>query len=80
MSLPAVQTDDEMTGPIMPDVHFVVLMARAALLQKSRDENGEPQLTLFHRGKEVTWDDPKHFAFADMLTCCPHFAGAEAAR
>lgn len=80
MSLPAVQTDDEMTGPIMPDVHFVVPMARAALLQKSRDENGEPQLTLFHRGKEVTWDDPKHFAFADMLTRCPHFAGAEAAR
>ena len=66
-------------GVITPATRLVVPMARAMLLQHGANDNGAPQLTLYHRGKEVSWDDPRHFAFGEGLVRSPRFTAAEAA-
>ncbi|MDE2403160.1 MAG: hypothetical protein KGM17_00400 [Sphingomonadales bacterium] len=64
---------------ITPASRFVLPQARAALLQQGRDADGAPVLTLYHRGREVQWDDPRQFAFGEALAHCPRFSGADAA-
>lgn len=50
-----------------PDIRLVVPMARAAVLQRSIDADGRPVVTLYLAGKEVSWDDLRHFTFAEAL-------------
>ncbi|OYU37054.1 hypothetical protein [Novosphingobium sp. PASSN1] len=52
---------------LTPQSMIAMPMARAALLQHGTDESGARQLTLYHLGKEVSWDVPRHFAFAEVL-------------
>lgn len=65
---------------IGPATALVVPMAKAMLMQETTDAEGAPLLTLYHRGKEVSWDDPRHFNFARELAKRPHFHAGEAAR
>jgi len=65
---------------IGPDDVLVMPMARAALLQRTTGEDGAPLLTLYHLGKEVAWDEERHFAFGEALASGAEFRAAEAAR
>lgn len=53
--------------PLTPDAVLVLPRARAALLQTTLDPQGQPLLTLYAADKEVSWDDPRHFALAEAL-------------
>lgn len=53
--------------------------ARTALLQYSRQDDGSPLLTLFHGAREVTFDDPRQFPFAERLATGRPFIAEEAA-
>ena len=64
---------------VTPDLVLLMPKARAALLQHGSDEHGTPQLTLYHFGKEVSWDEPRHFAFAEALVALGTFRAADAA-
>ncbi|MBB6125029.1 hypothetical protein [Sphingobium subterraneum] len=60
---------DHSTPLVMPD-------ARSALLQKSHQSDGAPLLTLYVGTKEVTFDDPEEFAFAqELIRTAPFLAG-----
>ena len=54
--------------------------ARAALLQYSRQDDGSPLLTFFHGAKEVTFDDPRQFPFAERLATGGPFVAEDAAQ
>jgi len=72
--------DGAPSGPgLGPDTVLVMPMARAALLQRTQDDDGAPLLTLYHLGKEVSWDDAGHFAFGEALASGAAFRAAEAA-
>lgn len=53
--------------------------ARTALLQYSRQHDGSPLLTLFHGAKEVIFDDPRQFPFAERIATGRPFAARDAA-
>ena len=64
---------------VTPDMLLAMPRARAALLQHETDANGAPLLTLYHSGKEVSWDEPRHFAFAEALVTPGGFRAGDAA-
>jgi len=77
----AIAQDRHTVAPgISPATALVVPLAKAMLMQETTDADGAPLLTLYHRGKEVSWDDPRHFDFARELAKCPNFSAEEAAR
>lgn len=62
-----------------PETPLVLPRARSALVQYSRGGDGTPMLTLYHGAKEVSFDDPVHFAFAHRLAKGEPFRAADAA-
>lgn len=81
MSVAVLQISEEARSAAALSPHDVlaVPMARSALLQQTLGTSGAPVLTLFLAGKEVSWDDPRHFAFAEMLVGGAEFTAAELA-
>lgn len=75
------QVSDGMEGDarLSFDLRLAVPMARAAVLQRGFDAEGAPVMTLYHAGKEISWDDPRHFAFADALVGGDEFSVADIA-
>ena len=47
--------------------HLFLPMARAAWVQNGQGADGQPELTLYYLDKEVTFDDPRQFAFGTGL-------------
>jgi len=64
---------------IDPDTILVMPLARNVLLQRGQDQTGAPQLTLWYRSEEITFDDPAHFAFGENLASHARFRAGDAA-
>lgn len=64
---------------LMPQDLLAIPKSRSAVLQRTSDADGGETLTLYLAGKEVSWDDPRHFAFAHALIGSSEFTAAEAA-
>ncbi|NLR70037.1 hypothetical protein HGI47_03990 [Novosphingobium sp. ERN07] len=81
MPVAELQVSAEMEGAQALHPHDVLAlpMARAAVLQHTVDSDVAPLLTLFHAGKEVSWDDPRHFAFAKALVSGGDFSAVDLA-
>lgn len=65
--------------PVTPGDVLVLPTARAALLQYTQNDAGAPLLTLYVRGKEISWDDPRHFPFAEALASGADFRAGDVA-
>lgn len=64
---------------IDPGDTLVLPMARNVLMERMEDEHGAPVLTLWYRQQEITFDDPRHFAFGENLASHSRFRAADAA-
>ncbi len=64
---------------IDPGDTLVLPMARNVLMERMEDEHGSPVLTLWYRQQEITFDDPRHFAFGENLASHSRFRAADAA-
>jgi hypothetical protein len=61
-----------------PATVLAVPRRRSMVAQRSRSPNGQPLLTLYHGGHEVTFDEPDLFPFAEGLAAQDAFLAAEA--
>lgn len=61
-----------------PATVLAVPRRRSMVAQRSRTPDGQPLLTLYHGGHEVTFDEPDLFAFAEGLAARDAFLAAEA--
>ncbi len=68
------------SGVIDPETVLVLPMARNVLTERSVDESGAPQLTLWYRDREITFDEARHFAFGENLASHARFRAGDAAR
>ena len=62
-----METTAALSASLAPTDVLVLDQARSALLQRSADDAGAPLLTLYVQDQEITWDEPRHFAFAEAL-------------
>jgi hypothetical protein len=62
-----------------PDTVLVMPLARNVLMQWDVGDAGEKQLTLFYFSKEITFDEPSHFAFGENLASNARFRAGDAA-
>lgn len=67
------------TDIVQRDDLLVFPMSKSAVVQHGSDADGAAMLTLFYGDKEVTFDDPAHFGFGEMLARQSHFAAGDAA-
>lgn len=74
-----ISEDEAEAVDLQPHHALVVPLARSAVLQRTTDGAGQPTLTLYLADKEVAWDDPRHFAFAQALVDGAEFTALEAA-
>ena len=61
-----------------PQLRLVLPLARAAWVQRSQNDHGAPLLTLYYSDKQIEFDDPQHFAFAEGLPGRTSFTLTEA--
>ena len=61
------------------DTTLVLPLARNVMMERGRDEAGAPQLTLWYRTQEITFDDPRHFAFGENIASHASFRAGDAA-
>jgi hypothetical protein len=71
---PAPQVRD-----IDPEMTLVLPLVRNVLMEHGHDESGAPQLTLWYRDQEITFDQPRHFAFGENLASHARFRAGDAA-
>lgn len=64
---------------IDPETVLVLPMARNVLMEHEADDSGAPQLTLWYRDQEITFDEPRHFAFGENLASHARFRAGDAA-
>jgi hypothetical protein len=62
-----------------PDTVLVMPLARNVLMQWDVGDTAEKQLTLFYLDKEITFDEPSHFAFGEYLASNARFRAGDAA-
>lgn len=65
-------------GGLDPQTRLTFPMRRAAVLQTLEGEAGAPELCLFVGGQEISFDDPRFFAFARGLADHDAFVASDA--
>ncbi|MBL8771703.1 MAG: hypothetical protein JNK30_10010 [Phenylobacterium sp.] len=57
---------------------LVLPMRRSMVVQRGLSPDGKPELTLFHDGREISFDEPELFGFAEALARQDRFLAGEA--
>jgi hypothetical protein len=61
-----------------PDVELILPLHRSTIVQRATTEEGAPLLRLFHGQKEISFDEPELFGFAETLARTARFRATEA--
>ncbi len=64
---------------LAPETILFMPQARSLLFQRSTSECGDPLLLIYHRNSEISFNDPRHFAFAENLVSNARFRAGDAA-
>ncbi len=66
-------------GGLDPETTLMLPLARNVLLERGVSSDGAPQLTLWYRDQEISFDDPRHFGFGEALASHARFRAGDAA-
>lgn len=61
-----------------PEAELILPLHRSTIVQRATTEDGAPLLRLFHGQKEISFDEPELFGFAETLARTARFRASEA--